>query len=111
MKGNFPKTTAILVVVATLGIAALARAETTESGEHESKGYRIARFFNYYLMDYLDGDESHTLGLETLGEFELGALRLTIGFTWRWPIIPLRLKASRLIRPQSPVRQPASTIC
>ena len=95
MKGNFPKTTAILVVVATLGIAALARTETTESGEHESKGYRIARFFNYYLMDYLDGDESHTLGLETLGEFELGALRLTIGFTWRWPIIPLRLKASR----------------
>ena len=65
-----------LAVVAIVGIASLANAAPTESDQHESKGYRFERFFNYYMIDYLDGDQAHTLGLETLAEFELGSLEV-----------------------------------
>lgn len=76
MKFKLLKTLGYLIVVATLGIASLTNAETIEPGQHESKGYRFDRFFNYYMMDYLKGDEAHTLGLESLAEFELGGFEV-----------------------------------
>ena len=111
MKCNFLKIFGILVLGATLGIAALAGAETSESGGHESKGYRIARFFNYYMMDYLDGDESHTLGLETLGEFELGSFEVDHRLYLEVADYPVEIEGKPYNPSPEPARQTASTTC
>jgi len=77
MKKNNPsKFLSCLVVIAVLIIASLSNAETTESDEHESKWFRFDRFINYYMMDYLDSEEAHTLGLETLMVYEFWGLEV-----------------------------------
>ena len=111
MKYKFLKILHFLAIIAAFGLTSSVNAGTTEFNEHESKGYRLDRFINYYMMDYRKGEEAHTLGLETLGVFELGILRSTTGFTWRWPIIPWRLRASREILTRCRVKPPASTTC
>lgn len=65
---------ACLTFMAALGVASIADAETAKPDGHDSKGYQIVRFYNYYMMDYLEGASAHTLGLETLGEFEVWGL-------------------------------------
>lgn len=71
-KNKLLRTLGYTAVVFALGIASLTHAETAESDDHELKRYRFDRIYNYFMLDYLDGEESFTLGLETLGKFEVG---------------------------------------
>lgn len=68
----FLKSNWLLAIVFVIHILALTITEAKATDQHESKGYRFERFFSYYMMDYLEGEQAHTLGLETLGEFDLG---------------------------------------
>ena len=76
MKKNLLKISICFAMVAVLAIASPTSAEMTESVEHESKWFRFDRFMNYYMMDYLDGDEAHTIGLETLMVYEFWGLEV-----------------------------------